>query len=116
MVHVPALAKLAHQLGLEAFVLQDAFIARGHEQPLHADGAILKEPTDGHSVRASNSQRVHQGVGTNLLNLDIVFLTSSGNTLIFSVYLFTTSSGFFPSHTNKSEGKKWDEKKKKMQN
>lgn len=47
MVHVPTLAKLAHQLGLEAPVLQDAFIARGHDQPLHADGAVLKEPTDG---------------------------------------------------------------------
>lgn len=47
MVHVAALAKFAHQLGLEAFVLQDAFVARGHDQPLHADGAILKEPTDG---------------------------------------------------------------------
>lgn len=33
-------------------------------------------------------------------------LTSSGNTLIFSVYLFTTSSGFFPSHTKQIGGKK----------
>lgn len=38
-------------------------------------------------TRASPSQTGH------------AVLTSSGNTLIFSVYLFTTSSGFFPSHT-----------------
>lgn len=47
MVHVPTLAKFAHQLRLEAFVLQDAFVAWGHDQPLHADGTVLKEPTDG---------------------------------------------------------------------
>lgn len=105
MVHVAALAKLAHQLGLEAFVLQDAFIAGGHEQPLHADGAILKEP------ESRLHQRLHVAE-TSLLGWDAqtvrpvhvrAFLTSSGNTLIFSVYLFTTSSGFFPSHTNRGE-------------
>lgn len=42
MVHVPALAKLAHQLWLDAFVLQDAFVARRHDQPLHADGTVLE--------------------------------------------------------------------------
>lgn len=44
MVHVATLAKLAHQLGLEALVLQEALVAGGHKQPLHADGAILQEP------------------------------------------------------------------------
>ena len=42
MVHVPTLAKFAYQLWLDAFVLQDAFIARRHDQPLHADGTILE--------------------------------------------------------------------------
>ena len=42
MVHVPALAKFAHQLWLDAFVLQDAFIAWWHDQPLHADGTVLE--------------------------------------------------------------------------
>lgn len=42
MVHVAALAKFAHQLWLDAFVLQDAFVSRRHGQPLHADGAVLE--------------------------------------------------------------------------
>lgn len=45
MVHVTTFAKFAHQLWLDAFVLQDAFIARRHRQPLHADGAVLEQPS-----------------------------------------------------------------------
>lgn len=42
MVHVPTLAKFAHQLWLDAFVLQDAFVAWWHDQPFHADGTVLE--------------------------------------------------------------------------
>lgn len=42
MVHVPTLAKFAHQLWLDAFVLQDAFVSWRHDQPLHADGTVLE--------------------------------------------------------------------------
>lgn len=78
MVHVPTLAKFAHQLGLEASVLQDAFIARGHDQPLHADGAVLKEPTDGLQpllrvtetcTRQLGRQTVGQGIRERATNL-----------------------------------------------
>lgn len=106
MVHVTTLAKFAHQLRLEAFVLQDAFITRGHDQPLHADGAVLKEPTmDFHTQSGHQMVRgVKLGMGIKPFNLHMC-LTSSGTTLIFSVYLLTTSSGFFPSHGNKSRKK-----------
>lgn len=103
MVHVAALAKFAHQLRLEAFVLQDAFVTRGHDQPLHADGAVLKEPTKG--LSHSNGEGVKLGMAANPFGVH-VRLTSSGATLIFSAYLLTTSSGFFPSHGNKPRGGK----------
>lgn len=41
VVHVPTFAQLAHQLWLDAAVTQDALVARGGDQPLHADGAVL---------------------------------------------------------------------------
>lgn len=57
-----------------------------------------------HMVRTSNGDRVHLLVGIKLISAVCVcvrtflclFHTSSGITLIFSVYLRTTSSGFFP--------------------
>lgn len=56
-----------------------------------------------HLVRTSNGDRLQLSVGTKLFKFYTVcffsffWLTSSGTTLILSVYLRTTSSGFFPS-------------------
>lgn len=43
MVHVTTFAKFAHQFWLDAFLLQDAFVARRHYKPLHADGTVLEQ-------------------------------------------------------------------------
>ena len=41
MVHVATAAQAAHELRSHTLVPQHALVARGRDQPLHADGAVL---------------------------------------------------------------------------